>query len=292
MIVKRCIMRKYAAGTAVLMLLVSLGGYQESFAKRKKIYDEEKAVKEIADVILKKEHLLGKKKCAVFDFTSLDGRKIPEGVRLSKKLMEELLEEGGLKLVERTEIDKILDAQGIEQTGIVNSEYIRESGNVLPVDVMISGTIAQVSGHGELTVKAVDINTGEIYAVSTVDFTPDGGFTYRENNKRLEMHQKDPGINESINRAFALLDYLNKKHPVVYLITVIDDNDKENIRRNHRELGINMKRTARLIKKRHPVKWKETMALRNGVSAIRKHDPEKYQILMKWKRELIARPPR
>ena len=121
---------------------------------------EDGAVQKIANQMFNKSTLLSNKKLSVFNFTNLEGKETAEGKRIANKLLEKLIQKSSFKLVERSEIDKILKEQGMEQTGIVDKDIVKDSGKVLPIDSMITGIVAQINGGGEISVKIVDISTG------------------------------------------------------------------------------------------------------------------------------------
>jgi len=251
--------------------------------------DENRALEKLADEIYNKSNILKDKKLAVFNFSNLDGKETDEGKRLSKKLLEKLLKKGDLRFIERSEINKILKAQGFEQTGIVDPDSIAETGKVLPIDIMISGTIAQLKRYGELTIKAVNISTGEIYLVSAVNFYPEDNFSYKENPDKLKLHRKNPDKIDAINKTFRILKVLNKKRPLIFLLAVIDRNDIKKIRDENPRLARKMNRVKKIAKRRNPRRWQRLIRLRKGVKLIKKFDSEKNDILMKKKTEILDR---
>lgn len=250
---------------------------------------ENEALDKITSEIYQKHDLLKGKRIGIFSFTSLEGKEIAEGKKLSSKLLERLVKKGDLRFVERSEIDKVLKAQGFEQTGIVDPETVKESGKVLSIDVMISGNLARMSEYGELSVKAVDISSGEIYFVSSVRFRPGMKFSSTEKNpKILSLHIKSPDNVELINRTFYILEKLRKRKPIGFLLVVIERSDIETISKQNPRLSMELKRRKNIIR-RNPQLKKRTRRLRRGVRLIRENDPDRYDIIMKRKVELINR---
>lgn len=276
---------------AVTILMIGLHSSCEKSTVRadNNVLDEEEALDKITSEVYQKHNLLKGKRIGIFSFTSLDGKEIAEGKQLSSKLLERLMKKGDLRFVERSEIDKVLKAQGFEQTGIVDPETVKESGKVLSIDVMISGNLARMSEHGELSVKAVDISSGEIYLASSVRFRPRMKFSSTEKNQKiLSLHSKSPDKVEIINRTFYILEKLRKQKPVGFLLVVIERSDIATINKQNPRLSMELKRRNNIIRKNPQLK-KRTRRLRRGVRLMRENDPDRYDIIMKSKVELINR---
>ncbi len=276
--------------TAALLMIAFNSSCEKSTVRADdNVPGENEALDKITSEIYQKQDILTGKRIGIFSFTSLDGKEIAEGKKLSSKLLERLVKKGGLRFVERSEIDKVLKAQGFEQTGIVDPETVKESGKVLSIDVMISGNLARMPEYGELSVKAVDISSGEIYFVSSVRFRPSMKFSNTEKNpKILSLYSKAPDKVELINRTFYILEKLRKRNPIGFLLIVIKRSDIEIIRKQNPRLSMELKRRKNIIR-RNPQLKKRTLRLRRGVRLIRENDPDRYDILMKRKVELINR---
>ena len=284
-------MNRLLSAFAVTILTIGLHSSCEKSTLRadSNVLDEEEALDRITSEVYQKHNLLRGKRIGIFSFTSLDGKEIPEGKQLSSKLLERLMKKGDLRFVERSEIDKVIKAQGFEQTGIVDSETVKESGKVLAIDVMISGNLARMPEHGELSVKAVNISSGEIYLASSVRFRPRMKFSNTEKNQKiLSLYRKSPDKVEIINRTFYILEKLRKRNPIGFLLVVIERSDIETISKQNPPLSMELKRRWNVIR-RNPQLNKKTRRLRGGGRLIRKNDPDRYDIIMKRKVELINR---
>jgi predicted transcriptional regulator len=274
---------------AILMMALHVNCEKSNVRADDTILDENSAVDKISSDIYEKHNLLKGKRIGIFSFTSLDGKEITEGKKFSAKLLESLMKKGDLRFVERSEIDKVINAQGFEQTGIVDPETVKESGKVLSIDVMISGNLARMPEYGELSVKAVDISSGEIYFASSVRFRPSRKFSNTEKNPKIvSLHRTAPDKIEMINRTFYILDKLSKQKPVGFLLAVIDKSDIETISKQNPNLSMELKRRKNIIQKNPELK-KRILKLRRGVKLIRENEPERYDIIMKRKVELINR---
>lgn len=258
------------------------------FVKGFAVYSgEEEAVGKVAESIIAKIGTLRDKKCAVLHFSNLEGKQTPEGTRLSNKILSELHKNGDIILVERTELDKIMKEQGLEQTGIIESGSYSVTGRILPVDVMVTGTLVLFDGKGELSVKTVDVATGEIYAFSTVEYNTKEKSTYAENRERLELYKKAPQTVDLMTKTYQTLSFLQSRHPMLFLLAVIEDEDIPVIRKNNPGLGMRLKAIGKKLRDERPAGMRKLKALRAGIQALKEHDPEKYSELMKTKSDLF-----
>lgn len=256
-------------------------------AKSNDAVTEENAIEKITVDISDKKDVLKGKKIGIFNFSNLEGKETNDGKRLAKKLQELLLKKGGLVFVERAELDKLLNAQGLEQTGIVESEAIAESGKVLPIDVMINGTLAQIQGNGELTVKGVHVSSGEIYFMSSVTFTPQEAFTYKENTEKLQLHKKSPDTLDIINRTYLVLNTLSARKPLVFLLAVCEKDDP--IFNDTPQLGKKLMMINAKMKNDNPMQWKRLTQLRRGVALLKQYDVTRYNDIQNKKMIVIKK---
>jgi len=99
---------------------------------------------------------------AVLPFTAhtLDADAI-EGI--GSALGSELINTGKFRVMERTQMEKILQEQGFQQSGSCDgSECAIQVGKLLSVDHMVLGTISKVGSIYTVTARLVDVRTGEV----------------------------------------------------------------------------------------------------------------------------------
>lgn len=250
--------------------------------------DENRALDQIAHEVYQQYDRLQGKKIGMFNFTTIDGKDISYGKELAQRLLEKLMSRGELQFIERAEVDKILKAQGFEQTGIVDRETVKESGRILPIDVMISGTIAGNETRGELSVKAVNISSGEIYMTSRVKFLPSRPLPTGKNQALLSLYRKSPEILDAVNRTFFVLGKLKKERPLIFLLAILDRDDIEMVRKHNPSLSVALKKRKNVIE-RNPRMRRRIVQLRRGVKLLKKHDPQRYRIITAGKIEIIQR---
>ena len=208
---------------------------------------EEVALQQIANEVKQKAPALKDKAIGVFDFTAADGTVAPETKRLSTKLLEYMIKTTELKFIERSELDKILRAQEIEQTGIVDTETARPGGGISSIDVMITGTLLRVPDRGELGVKVVNIGSGQIYLMSSAAFAMTGGSGIIADKNLIRLHREQPEKLDRINRSCNELKRLSVNRPVVFLLAMADRDDiAELAKKNPRAAGKLQRRMAKI----------------------------------------------
>ena len=248
---------------------------------------EEKAIDKLSSDIFDIKDKLSGMKIGVFDFTTLDGKEIPDGKRLADRLLEKLIKKGKLIFIERAQLDKLLKAQGIEQTGVIDPNEVRESGKVLPIDVMIHGTLARVGSQAELSIRVVNISSGEIYLASSVALKPNETLALKENPELLKISREDPYKIDNINRSYITLLKWSKNKPLIFLIVVLNEDEISVLERDRPKMADALKKRKERIETRRPKFNQNLVRMKKGFELIKQHDPERYGMLMQKKTELL-----
>ena len=105
---------------------------------------------------------------AVADFATR-GLSTDEALALTDRFQAELARCGSYRLVERTRIGDVLKEQGFQQTGCTSTECAVQTGKLLGVGRMLAGAVSQVGRTWTVQVREVDVQTGEILRVATID---------------------------------------------------------------------------------------------------------------------------
>jgi hypothetical protein len=86
---------------------------------------------------------------------------------VSDRLRAELINTGAFRVMERAEMENILKEQGFQRTGACDKSCLVEAGQLLGVDRMIAGTVGNVGGLWTISVRMINVATGEIlYSVN------------------------------------------------------------------------------------------------------------------------------
>lgn len=249
------------------------------------IYSEHMAVKKMADEIYTVKSLLTGKNLAIFTFTNLEGKETPQGARLARKVLEQLVQKGGLTFIERSELAKIIKALGIEHSGLIDHTARKKIGNVYNIHIMFTGSISQVAHHAELAVKAVNINTGVIHFMKTIRFIPAEGLIHHDDPDRIKLHRKKPETLRIMNLAYNILLNLKQKNHLAFLLAVSSKNDPDYI--NSPELVEKLKHALRQLKNNDPENYKRFLRLRKGIQLLKIYDKTRYAKIITFKKQLI-----
>jgi TolB-like protein len=109
---------------------------------------------------------------AVLDF---DGKGVAESEAsiLSDRFRTELVKTNALTVVERGQMNTILEEIGFQQSGCTTSECLVEIGQVLNVQKMISATVGKFGKVYTIDLRMIDVGTAEILATISEDHEGD-----------------------------------------------------------------------------------------------------------------------
>jgi hypothetical protein len=98
---------------------------------------------------------------AVLDFGVLGGTR-EQGVALANQLRVEVLRTGKVTLVDRSQLEAILEEQALQQTGCTSQECAVQVGRILGIRQIVSGIATKVSENfWQVTALVVDVETSE-----------------------------------------------------------------------------------------------------------------------------------
>ena len=84
---------------------------------------------------------------------------------LTDALSDELIRGGKIRVMERTQMDQILKEQGFQQSGSCDgSECAVQAGKILGIDRIVVGSVGKIGSAYVLSVRGVDVGTGEVLA--------------------------------------------------------------------------------------------------------------------------------
>jgi hypothetical protein len=88
---------------------------------------------------------------------------------LTDKLISLLASTGDYRVVERSQMQSILQEQEFQQSGCTSGECAVEVGQILGVEKIISGSIGKLGSLYSISLKKVDVATGEIEETSSYE---------------------------------------------------------------------------------------------------------------------------
>lgn len=106
---------------------------------------------------------------AVMDFNGFmlgeSGNSVPIGKAVTSMLLTELSEREGMRIVERAQLKSLLEEQRLALSGRVDEGTAIEVGEMLGVQYMIFGNVANIGEQVRLDMRAVNVETSEVLEV-------------------------------------------------------------------------------------------------------------------------------
>ncbi len=116
----------------------------------------------LVNTVIEHVHKLPHKRLTVTDFTDIGGGESEIGKLISEKITTKLSQVGEIKVIERKQLNKILDEQKLSLSDITEEDE-KEVGKILNVDAIVSGSVAHLDDYIEINARMIDVTTGEIY---------------------------------------------------------------------------------------------------------------------------------
>ena len=106
---------------------------------------------------------------AVLDFEAR-GIAVYEAETLTERLRSEISNTNAIRLTDRKLLEKILEEQGLQQSGCTTDECAAEVGQLLGAQFMISGAIGKLGDSYTVDAKMVSVTTGAAERAKTVTY--------------------------------------------------------------------------------------------------------------------------
>ncbi len=103
-----------------------------------------------------------KLRIAILDFNNTGGLSKQETVTLGNRLRSMLVKTNAFVVLERGQMDEVLNEQGFQQTGCTTTECAVEMGRMLNVQKMISGSIGKLGKTYTIDLSLIDVQTAQI----------------------------------------------------------------------------------------------------------------------------------
>lgn len=88
------------------------------------------------------------------------------GLLVAAELTSTLRGDHGLLLVEREQLNRVIEELALGQTGIIDESQSVEVGKVLGVDALILGSVSDAGAQYRVNAKVVSVSTGEVAATA------------------------------------------------------------------------------------------------------------------------------
>ncbi len=104
---------------------------------------------------------------AVLPFTPI-GTALPEiGQLLTEEMNVQLYGQGFWKLIERSQLDKLIKEQGFSQSAFADQDKTLEIGKLLGADAVLIGSYAQINATIRLNVRLIHVAEGTVLAAAS-----------------------------------------------------------------------------------------------------------------------------
>jgi TolB-like protein len=108
------------------------------------------------------------RKIAVIEFLSLEGNVTGLGKYLAEELTTRLFRTGRFQIIERQLMKKMMEEQKLSATGLIDAKTASQFGQILGVDALTTGTIADLNTSVKINARLIAVETGSVFAVASV----------------------------------------------------------------------------------------------------------------------------
>src|SRR5438874_8854150 len=106
---------------------------------------------------------------AVLPFRDLSGGKASVGEAIRETVTSDLKTLGGVRVVERAQLDRVLGEQHLQGTGEFDAATAARVGKLIGATLIAVGAYQQAASDVRLTARFVQVDTGEIVGSAKVD---------------------------------------------------------------------------------------------------------------------------
>ena len=92
---------------------------------------------------------------------------------ITDALSEAMFNTGKIKIIERSNLEALLTEQKFQASGLVNETTAKSIGMIVGANFVCYGTLKDLGNNFSVTARVVDVETGEIVAMSRIDVTKD-----------------------------------------------------------------------------------------------------------------------
>jgi N-acetylneuraminic acid mutarotase/TolB-like protein len=105
---------------------------------------------------------------AVLDLNVVGGTEV-EGVAISNSLREELLKTGRYKLINRNQMEAVLEEQALQQVACTGTACVADVGKVLGVAFIVTGSVTKISPElMQVSASLIDVSTAETLRAESI----------------------------------------------------------------------------------------------------------------------------
>ncbi len=113
------------------------------------------------------------KKIAVVSFTDLNGYESALSSFIAEELITALFSEGNFDVVERRELDRVLQEQQKYTQNVFDKDTVAELQKLLGIDAIITGSITDLGEKIKLNTRAISVETAGVFAAASASINKD-----------------------------------------------------------------------------------------------------------------------
>ena len=141
----------------------------QKLTHKKTIADE---LQDLAKNLIEDVAITGKPKFALIPLITDYGNTLVDNY-VTDALTEAMFNTKKISIVERSNIELILSEQKFQSSGLVNEATAKEIGKLAGVDYVCYGTLKDIGSSFNVNARVVDVETGELCAISRTTITKD-----------------------------------------------------------------------------------------------------------------------
>jgi curli biogenesis system outer membrane secretion channel CsgG len=128
----------------------------------------DKQIDVLAEQIISRLDIQKTHKIAIIEFPNLEGKVSDLGRYLAEELTTRLFRTGNFRIIERQLMKKMMEEQKLSASGLINPKTASKFGQILGVDALTTGTIADLNNSVKINARLIAVETGSVFAVASV----------------------------------------------------------------------------------------------------------------------------
>tara|TARA_Y100001970_G_scaffold123625_1_gene153286 strand:- start:91 stop:1101 length:1011 start_codon:yes stop_codon:yes gene_type:complete len=152
--------------TYIILILLQCCAYQGSNSNLTANRDLYTQIEELSESITHKLDKNSIKKIAVMNFTSTSNPNL--GLYISDEITLQLFLKEKFKIIERDQLDYVIEEQKLSSSGLIDDTSIINIGNILSADAIITGDISILNDIISINTKVISSSSGEILFIDRI----------------------------------------------------------------------------------------------------------------------------
>ncbi|MFH1562994.1 MAG: FlgO family outer membrane protein [Nitrospirota bacterium] len=130
-----------------------------------KTFDERinELVQQISSAMIEKKKVT----IAVVEFTDLNGNVNEFSRYLAEELITRLFQTGKFKVIERQQLDKVIEEQKLSLTGVIDPDSAKKLGLILGIEAIVTGSMADLQDSVKLNARVIGTENADVLSVAS-----------------------------------------------------------------------------------------------------------------------------